>query len=171
MATPPSHSQSVLPNSQILLLDRIDRNEDGFTLEVRSRCGSRYQRGGKNDADYGGQFRDVCGPGKSNGGGHLPEPGTYVPGHRSAHGWLSALAIQFHVDILAFFRTQDTGNLIRPRVAIESLGLVKLRPTRLVGPARPIKQVVCIDLSGKLAVLRHGAFRAAIFFESLGVEA
>src|SRR5438034_4320447 len=38
MATPPSHSQSVLPNSQILLLDRIDRNEDGFTLEVRSRC-------------------------------------------------------------------------------------------------------------------------------------
>ena len=36
MAPPPSHSQSVLPNSNILLLERIERNENGFTLEVRT---------------------------------------------------------------------------------------------------------------------------------------
>ena len=36
MAPPPSHSQSVLPNSHILLLERIERDENGFTLEVRT---------------------------------------------------------------------------------------------------------------------------------------
>ena len=36
MAFPPSHSQSVLPNSKILLLESIERDENGFTLEVRS---------------------------------------------------------------------------------------------------------------------------------------
>lgn len=36
MAPPPSHSQSVLPNSNILLLEGIERNENGFTLEVRT---------------------------------------------------------------------------------------------------------------------------------------
>jgi len=34
MAIPPSHSQSVLPNSKILLLESIERDENGFTLEV-----------------------------------------------------------------------------------------------------------------------------------------
>ena len=36
MATPPSHSQSVLPNSKILLLESIERDDNGFTLEVRT---------------------------------------------------------------------------------------------------------------------------------------
>jgi len=36
MAFPPSHSQSVLPNAKILLLESIERDENGFTLEVRS---------------------------------------------------------------------------------------------------------------------------------------
>jgi transposase len=34
MATPPSHSQAVLPNSQILLLDRIERTDQRFRLFV-----------------------------------------------------------------------------------------------------------------------------------------
>jgi transposase len=36
MASPPSHSQSVLPNSKILLLESIKRDENGFILEVRT---------------------------------------------------------------------------------------------------------------------------------------
>ena len=36
MASPPSHSQAVLPNTQILVLDRIERDETGFLLEVRT---------------------------------------------------------------------------------------------------------------------------------------
>ena len=36
MATPPSHSQSVLPNSKILLLESIERDDNGFTLQVQT---------------------------------------------------------------------------------------------------------------------------------------
>ena len=36
MATPPSHSQAVLPNSQALALESIERDERGFTLHVRT---------------------------------------------------------------------------------------------------------------------------------------
>jgi transposase len=36
MATPPSHSQAVLPNSQTLALEGIERDERGFTLHVRT---------------------------------------------------------------------------------------------------------------------------------------
>ena len=32
MATPPSHSQSVLPNPQVLILDGIQLDSDGFPL-------------------------------------------------------------------------------------------------------------------------------------------
>ena len=38
MATSPSHSQSVLPNPQLLILDGIQLDPDGFVLEVRSQC-------------------------------------------------------------------------------------------------------------------------------------
>jgi transposase len=48
MAPPPSHSQSVLPNSTALVLERIQRDDEGFILEVRSQsnahcpeCGTR----------------------------------------------------------------------------------------------------------------------------------
>lgn len=48
MAPPPSHSQSLLPNSTALVLERIQRDEEGFILEVRSQsnaqcpeCGTR----------------------------------------------------------------------------------------------------------------------------------
>ena len=48
MATPPSHSQSVLPNPQVLILDGIQLDSDGFALDVRSQrapecpdCGKR----------------------------------------------------------------------------------------------------------------------------------
>ena len=34
MATPPSHSQSLLPNSDILILDNIEREADRFRLKV-----------------------------------------------------------------------------------------------------------------------------------------
>jgi transposase len=36
MALPPSHSQAVLPNSQILSLEQIERDENGFILKVRT---------------------------------------------------------------------------------------------------------------------------------------
>jgi transposase len=48
MAPPPSHSQSVLPNSQCLVLDSIHRDEKGFLIDVSTRqtprcpdCGAR----------------------------------------------------------------------------------------------------------------------------------
>src|ERR1700746_1412620 len=48
MATPPSHSQSVLPNPQLLILEGIQLEPGGFVLEVRSQhappcpdCGKR----------------------------------------------------------------------------------------------------------------------------------
>jgi transposase len=48
MAPPPSHSQSALPNPQILVLDNVEQNEQGFLLEVSTRhapqcpdCGTR----------------------------------------------------------------------------------------------------------------------------------
>lgn len=48
MATPPSHSQSVLPDPQLLILDSIQLDPGGFLLEVRSQrapqcpdCGKR----------------------------------------------------------------------------------------------------------------------------------
>jgi hypothetical protein len=34
MATPPSHSQSLLPNPDILILDNIEREADRFRLRV-----------------------------------------------------------------------------------------------------------------------------------------
>jgi hypothetical protein len=34
MAPPPSHSQSLLPNPDILILDRIDQDVDRFLLKV-----------------------------------------------------------------------------------------------------------------------------------------
>jgi hypothetical protein len=34
MAPPPSHSQSLLPNPDILILDRIDQDVDRFLLRV-----------------------------------------------------------------------------------------------------------------------------------------
>jgi transposase len=37
MATPPSHSQAVLPNPHILVLDSVQRDERGFLLEVSTR--------------------------------------------------------------------------------------------------------------------------------------
>lgn len=48
MAIPPGHSQSVLPNPQLLRLESVQRDQGGFTLEVSSRysphcpdCGKR----------------------------------------------------------------------------------------------------------------------------------
>jgi transposase len=48
MAPPPSHSQSVLPNAQSLVLDSIQRDEKGFLIDVSTRqtprcpdCGAR----------------------------------------------------------------------------------------------------------------------------------
>lgn len=37
MAPPPSHSQSVLPNAQCLVLDAIQRDENGFLIDVSTR--------------------------------------------------------------------------------------------------------------------------------------
>jgi transposase len=63
MAPPPSHSQSVLPNSQILSLERIDRDENGFTLEVRTcqkpRCQNCGEISRSQDSHYRRQLQDL----------------------------------------------------------------------------------------------------------------
>jgi transposase len=57
MAPPPSHSQSVLPNSNILLLERIERGENGFTLEVRTCQRARCPDCGEPSRSYHSHYR------------------------------------------------------------------------------------------------------------------
>jgi zinc-finger of transposase IS204/IS1001/IS1096/IS1165 len=47
MAPPPSHSQSVLPHPQLLILNGVERGEDGFILEVGSRQAPQCPHCGK----------------------------------------------------------------------------------------------------------------------------
>ena len=44
MATPPSHSQSLLPNPDILILDNIEREADRFRLNVHTGLGGDSPR-------------------------------------------------------------------------------------------------------------------------------
>jgi transposase len=52
MAPPPSHSQSALPNPQILVLDNVEQNEQGFILDVSTRHAAQCPDCGKRSRSF-----------------------------------------------------------------------------------------------------------------------
>jgi transposase len=53
---PPSHSQSVLPNPQALVLNRVEQNEAGFVLEVSSSQLPRCPNCGKRSRSFHSRY-------------------------------------------------------------------------------------------------------------------
>lgn len=53
---PPSHSQSVLPNPQVLVLDKVEQNEAGFVLEVSSSQPPRCPDCGKRSRSFHSRY-------------------------------------------------------------------------------------------------------------------
>lgn len=57
MAPPPSHSQSVLPNPQLLVLEAVQHDADGFVLEVSSRQAPKCPGCGKRSHSFHSSYR------------------------------------------------------------------------------------------------------------------
>src|SRR4051794_25906863 len=63
MAPPPGHSQSLLPNPKALVLEGIQRDDEGFILEVSSQSDARCPECGKRSrsfhSSYGRRLQDL----------------------------------------------------------------------------------------------------------------